>query len=162
MPNFFHRSLNSAIADNIITNFMFKYRSRTVKLLMEHLRKVNTVLWILLWKLYDIKKTMKKLVTKYKYYQDISKKVNVNWSFVGRLFLAHLISFLCLNTPLTIVCATGKLVSKVDRHQKSEQIILSVSSITPLNKYWNEVLTSSKSIKLINTWLYFSNSHDAN
>ena len=91
----------------------------------------------------------KKLVTKYKYYQDISKKVNDNWSFVGILFLAHLISFLCLNTTLTIVCATGKLVSKVDRHQKSEQIILSVSSITPLNKYWNEVLTSSKSIKLV-------------
>ena len=90
MPNFFHRRLNSTIADNIITNFMFKYRSRTVKLLMEHLRKVNTVLWILLWKLYDIKKTMKKLVTKYKYYQDISKKVNVNWSFVDRLFLAHI------------------------------------------------------------------------
>ena len=91
----------------------------------------------------------KKLVTKYKYYQDISKKVKDNWSFVGILFLAHLISFLCLNTTLTIVCATGKLVSKVDRHQKSEQIILSVSSITPLNKYWNEVLTSSKSIKLV-------------
>ena len=56
MPNFFHRRLNSTIADNIITNFMFKYRSRTVKLLMEHLRKVNAVLWILSWKLYDIKR----------------------------------------------------------------------------------------------------------